>query len=65
MIHIVDHARLLAYRQLLAEPDDQSVQGRRGHHITAPAAASLDIERLEAKFVRHLMYRQLERDGDL
>ena len=65
MIHIVDLDRLLAYRQLLATPDEKFLRGKRGHHITAPATPKINIERLKARFVKHLMYNQLRRDGDL
>ena len=60
-----DLARRAAYRELLARPPDPTIAGRFGHHITAPASPTLNIDDLKAQFVRHLMYRQLDREGDL
>jgi hypothetical protein len=62
---IVDRERLAAYRELLARPTDPTLAGRFGHHVTAPASPTLNIDDLKAQFVRHLMYRQLDREGDL
>jgi hypothetical protein len=65
VIILVDLARLSAYRQLLALPTDPTIAGRFGHHITAPASPPPHLDALKEKFVRHLMYSQLRRNGDL
>ena len=59
---LINSDRLDAYRRLLAQPLDSRI----GHTITQPGKPLADhLPDLKAHFVRYLMERQLEREGDL
>ena len=62
----IDVDRLEAYEKLLSLPVDAPLQGKLTHHVTqrGKTDALLLVEQ-KNKFVRHLMYRQLELKGDL
>ena len=63
---LIDLDRLTAYRRLLALPVDPTIKDLIGHHRTQYGhPLPTLIHDLKHKFVRHLMARQLERDGDL
>jgi hypothetical protein len=63
---LIDLDRLDAYRRLLALPIDPTIKDQIGHRVTQPGQPLPTlIADLKNKFVRHLMVRQLERDGDL
>ena len=63
---LIDLDRLDAYRRLLALPTDPTIKDQIGHHRTQDGQTIPTlIQDLKEKFVRHLMERQLDRDGDL
>ena len=63
---LINLDRLDAYRRLLALPPDPAIKDLIGHHRTQEGKPMPTlIHDLKEKFVRHLMSRQLEREGDL
>jgi len=65
-VALIDLDRLAVYEQILSIPDDSSVKDRMNHRRTQSGKSSrTSITDLKSKFVRYLMHRQLDRDGDL
>ena len=66
MMILIDLDRLSVYEQISSIPDDPCVKNCIGNHRTQPGKPSgtLALD-LKSKFMRHLMYRQLDMNGDL
>jgi hypothetical protein len=63
---LIDLRRLTVYEQILSIPNDPSIKDFIGNRRTQPGKPSQTlVSDLKAKFIHHLMYRQLARDGDL
>jgi hypothetical protein len=63
---LIDLNRLNVYEKILSIPCDLSIEDNMGNHRTQRSKPpDTLVSDLKSKFLRHLMYRQLDRDGDL